>query len=495
MNTPRPLRQRLAALGTAIAFLSIWTTSAVPAAAQGRKRDAAAAMEAAGMVNFADLAESLRKTVVNIRISQKIPGTGGQLFFNGQPIDPNDPNIPDIFRHFFGDFGMQPPQERQGQGSGVIISPDGYIATNHHVVAGATTIKVVLLDETEYDGKVIGSDPKMDLALVKIEPKGKLEAANWGDSEAARVGDWAMAIGNPFGLTETVTVGIISAKGRIIGAGPYDDFIQTDASINPGNSGGPLFNTKGEVIGINTAISARGQGIGFAIPSNPARKILDQLKKSGSVIRGWLGVGIQQLTPELAESLGLPDTKGVIVSQVFEDSPAQKAGFEPQDVIVDYDGKPIRSVNDLPRLVADTPVGTKVKISVLRDGKRKTLDPVIAQQEGEEVAQAEGEQNPEWKGEQDNPLEKYGLRAQTLTPQMAREQRVAVKRGAFVTEIQRGGPADRAGLEPGDVIVEANRRGLSSARDLEQVIRLAKNGQVVIRFVRGDQYFFAVLKP
>ena len=265
---------------------------------------------------FSDLVDKRAPSVVNIQVVQKSEANG-QMYFHGQPVDPNDPNVPDLFRRFFEQFGApQQPPERRGQGSGVIISEDGYIATNHHVVDGATTITVILHDETELEGTVVGSDPKTDLALVKIDAGHKLAAAAWGDSEHLRVGDWVVAIGNPFGLSETVTAGIVSAKGRVIGAGPYDDFIQTDASINPGNSGGPLFDLDGQIVGINTAIVAQGQGIGFAIPSQMARQVLDQLRENGQVVRGWLGVGIQEVTKELAEGLGLPDTSGVLISQI-----------------------------------------------------------------------------------------------------------------------------------------------------------------------------------
>ncbi len=442
-------------------------------------------------VSFADLAERLRNTVVNIRTTQRMPG--GQLLFNGRPIDPNDPNLPENFRHFFAPFGDIPAPERQGQGSGVIISPDGYIATNHHVVQGATSISVVLLDETEYDGRVVGSDPKTDLALVKIDPKQPLAAADWGGSAALRVGDWVMAIGNPFGLAETVTAGIVSAKGRVIGAGPYDDFIQTDASINPGNSGGPLFNMKGQVVGINTAISAQGQGIGFAIPSDLARGVLDQIRKSGSVTRGWLGVGIQRLTKELADSLSLPEGKGVLVSQVYEGSPAQKAGFAAEDVIVQYDGNPVNDVSDLPRLVAATPVGKKVEVVVVRDGKRKTLQPVVAQLEEEGGARPEG---PETAPGGDRGITgKLGLKLRPLTPALAKKSGVSVRKGLYVQEVAQGSPAGRAGLEAGDVILDVNRRPVATPKEFAQMAREARNERILLRVARGESYLFVVIRP
>ena len=277
--------------------------------------------------------------------------------------------------------GFHPPFppggfRRQGAGSGFIIRQDGVILTNNHVVEDAKDITVILTDKREYSAKVIGRDPKTDLAVLKIVPKGDLPVAQLGDSDALRVGDWVIAIGNPFGLSNTVTVGIVSAKGRVIGAGPYDDFIQTDAAINPGNSGGPLFNSRGEVVGMNSAIfsqSGGNIGIGFAIPINVAKQLLPELETNGSVTRGWLGVSIQQLTPELARSLGLSEARGALVADVTSSGPAEKGGMKRGDVIVSYDGKKIEDSAALPALVAATPVGKTVPVEVVRTGKSKTL--------------------------------------------------------------------------------------------------------------------------
>ena len=302
------------------------------------------ALAAAQPPDFVSLAEQLKPAVVNI-------GTA-------KTVKPRTPSYPgpqgphgDMFEEFFERFfrnAPQSPRKERSLGSGFIISQDGYILTNDHVVDGADEIKVKLSDGREFTGEIRGLDPKLDLALIKIDAGEDLPVARLGDSEAIKVGEWVMAIGNPFGLEQTVTVGIVSAKGRVIGAGPYDDFIQTDASINPGNSGGPLFNMRGEVVGINTAIVAQGQGIGFAIPVNMAKQIIPQLRDEGRVTRGWLGVTVQALNKELADSFGLDSTHGALVNEVIEDSPADKAGLKRGDIIVEYDGTRVDELNDLP---------------------------------------------------------------------------------------------------------------------------------------------------
>ena len=288
--------------------------------------------------SFSELAKQAQPGVVNIRTVKTVKG-GGRVFrhFFGNPFNPQDP---------FHNFGPSPDErapdyKQRSLGSGFIIDRDGYIVTNNHVIEGADEIKVSLANDKEFDAEIVGRDPNTDLALIKIKGASDLVPLKLGDSDKLLVGSWVVAIGSPFGLEQTVTAGIVSAKGRVIGSGPYDDFIQTDASINPGNSGGPLLNMNGEVVGINTAIVAQGQGIGFAIPVNLARGIIEQLKAHGSVTRGWLGVGIQDLTPELAEYYGLKDKQGVLVAQVFEGDPADKAGIKAKDVIIEVDGKPI----------------------------------------------------------------------------------------------------------------------------------------------------------
>ena len=317
--------------------------------------------------SFAELADNLSPTVVNVKVTKIEKAT-----FHG-PQMPEGP-FGDFFGRFFKEMPQMPRNHRtQGAGSGVIISQDGYILTNNHVVEGAKEVTVTLADKKEYKAEVVGRDPKTDLAVLKIEVKKPLPAAALGDSEQLKVGDWVVAIGNPFGLNHTVTSGIVSAKGRVIGAGPYDDFIQTDASINPGNSGGPLFNMSGEVVGINTAIIPQGQGIGFAIPVNTAKPLIPQLVTKGEITRGYLGVNIQTITPELAKALNVEEREGALVADVISGSPADKGGIERGDIIIAYDGKGVKDSHHLPAMVAATPVDGKVTVTVLRDGKERQL--------------------------------------------------------------------------------------------------------------------------
>ncbi len=326
------------------------------------------------------LAEQLSPAVVNISIEQKAkqpserPFCGfRRLFRERQPFGA------DPFREFFDRyFSDAPPQARQSLGSGFIIHATGLILTNNHVIEEANKIKVTLQYEREFEARVIGRDPKTDLALIKVEANVALPTVPLGDSNALRIGEWVLAIGNPFGLSHTVTAGIVSAKGRVIGAGQYDDFIQTDASINPGNSGGPLFNTRGEVVGINTAIIAGGTGIGFATPVNLVKELVPQLHAQGVVTRGWLGVMIQKVTPELARAFDLPKAQGAIVADVVSDSPAAQGGLQQGDIITGFDGSDIQDMHELPRVVAKTEVGKNVEVRILRQGKVKTLSVTIA---------------------------------------------------------------------------------------------------------------------
>ncbi|MEJ2698685.1 MAG: Do family serine endopeptidase [Desulfuromonadales bacterium] len=309
------------------------------------------AVPAATVPDFVALAKELKPAVVNVSTSKVVKPKRPRL---PGPQSPDNDFFDQFFNRFFQGQPTVPRKERS-LGSGFIISPDGYILTNEHVVDGADEIKVRLDDGRSFTAVVKGQDQKLDIALLKIDAGGDLPVARLGDSDALQVGEWVMAIGNPFGLSETVTVGIVSAKGRVIGAGPYDNFIQTDASINPGNSGGPLFDSQGRVVGINSAIVSGGQGIGFAIPINAVKAILPQLKKTGHVVRGWLGVTIQPMTPQLAESFGLKEAKGALVSEVVKDSPAERAGIRRGDIIVSLQGKEVENVSDLPRLVAAIP--------------------------------------------------------------------------------------------------------------------------------------------
>src|SRR5512139_1930782 len=356
--------------------------------------------------NFSELAEKVRPGVVNIQVVKTIKNIGfGQ--FPRNPFGGHNP-----FEDFFGPFsGGNPPRgfEQKGVGSGVVISREGYILTNNHVVDEADQIKVKLADGKEYDARVVGRDSKTDLALIKIEGGSNLQPLKLGNSDELKVGRWVVAVGSPFGLEQTVTAGIVSAKGRVIGSGPYDNFIQTDASINPGNSGGPLINMKGEVVGINTAIIASGQGIGFAIPINMAKEIAPQLREKGHVTRGWLGVSIQEVTPELAKSFGLNEKKGALVAQVFSNSPAEKAGIEQGDVIVEFDGKEVADSKDLPRIVSATPVGKTVTIKLSRNGK--VLDRQVKVGEMEEKVEV---------AKAPSSHKSLGITVQNLTPEIAK---------------------------------------------------------------------------
>ncbi len=430
---------------------------------------------------FSQLAEKLKPAVVNISTTVVVKG---QPFFGGRPSPFGEQ---DPFREFWEKFfGGEMPRERETRslGSGFIINREGYIVTNNHVVENAKEIIVTLHNEKDYKAKVIGKDKKTDLALIKIEAEEDLPVASLGDSDKVGVGEWVLAIGNPFGLAETVTAGIVSAKGRVIGAGPYDDFIQTDASINPGNSGGPLFNFWGEVVGINTAIIAAGQGIGFAIPINMAKELLPQLKEKGRVTRGWLGVLIQRVTPQLAESFGLEEEKGALVSQVLKDGPAEKAGIKQGDVILEFDGKEIKEFGDLSRIVASTPVGKTVTIKVFRNGEVIPLQATVTEmEEPREVAKA--------------PSRKpFGLTVQNITPEIARSLGMEGEMGVVVTGVEPGSPGAKAGIRRGDVIQEVNRKSIKDADDFGQTVETIKDQEKVLFLIRREgSNLFIVVTP
>lgn len=432
--------------------------------------------------SFADLAEKVKPAVVNISTEKiiKIPGGPFRHFF-----DPDEP-FGDFFRWFFEDI---PDRElrQQSLGSGFIIDKDGYIITNNHVVEGADEIKVKLADNREFKARVIGRDPKTDIALIKITtPFKDLPVLPFGDSDKMRVGDWVLAIGNPFGLEHTVTKGIISATGRVIGAGPYDNFLQTDAPINPGNSGGPLINLNGEVIGINTAIIATGQGIGFAIPSNLAKTVISQLKEKGKVIRGWLGVSVQTITPEIATSLNLKEPKGALVNDVVSGSPADKAGIKRGDVIISYNGKSVDKMIDLPRMVAETPVGKEVEIKIIRDGKEYPLKAIIAEQKEGRLA---------FKGI--SIEERLGMRVHDITPELARQLRIRDRIGVVIIDIITGSPADEAGMQIGDIIKEVNRSPIRNLKEYESLIEkiIDVNRPILFLIKRGNQSLYISIRP
>ncbi len=439
---------------------------------------AAPAALGTAMPSFADLTEKLGPSVVNISTTkilktQRMPG-------GNMPFGPfgND----DFFRRFFGD---QPEREykQNSLGSGFIISADGYIFTNNHVVEKADKIKVKLSDGREYDGEVKGKDANTDIALIKIKPSTPLTAVTFGNSDQIRPGDWVFAIGNPFGLDHTVTAGIISAKGRVIGSGPYDNFLQTDVSINPGNSGGPLFNLKGEVIGINTAIVAHGQGIGFAIPINMAKTLLPDLKGKGYVTRGWLGVSAQDVTDDIARNLKLKESRGALVSEVFEGEPADKGGIKAGDVILGIGGNPVDDTRGLLMAVAGLPVGKKADIRIWRDGKEKNLPVVIAERkDGKRVAGA------------DRLSETFGMTVQEITPEMMKYFKLPVKTGVIITDVVSGGAADDAGLRPQDIILEINRQKITSLEDYAGILsRKTPDETYLFRIKRNGSFFFVTL--
>ncbi|MFH0996075.1 MAG: DegQ family serine endoprotease [Pseudomonadota bacterium] len=431
--------------------------------------------------NFSDIADQVRAGVVNIQVSKK--AVNAELpNFQGNPFGGRNP-----FGEFFGPFGGNPHERKQqGVGSGCIISRDGYILTNNHVVEGADQIKVKLADGKERDGRIIGRDPKTDLALVKIDGASDLKPLKLGDSDALKVGNWVVAVGSPFGLEQTVTAGIVSAKGRVIGSGPYDNFIQTDASINPGNSGGPLINMQGEVVGINTAIIASGQGIGFAIPINMAKEVAPQLQKKGRVTRGLLGVNIQDVTPNLAKSFGLKESKGALVAQVTSEGPAEKAGIEQGDVIVMLDGQMVADAKDLSRIVASTTVGKTVTVKVLRDGKEVAREVKVG--EMEEEGKTATANTPSHKS--------LGVAVQNLTPQIARELGLKGTAGVVVTEVEPGSAAAEATIRTGDVIREVNRKPVRDVDDFAQKIEKTKGQESVLLLIqRGQNTMFAAVTP
>jgi serine protease Do len=434
-----------------------------------------------GLPSFSELVNLVKPSIVNISTTTVIKGQTMQDRFMG-------PGQANPFKDFFGDeffdkfFGNSPRREfkQRSLGSGLIIDREGYILTNNHVIEKAQTIKVKLSDEKEYDATVVGRDPKTDIALIKINAKQPLPAATFGDSDKLSVGDWVVAIGNPFGLEHTVTAGIVSAKGRVIGAGPYDDFIQTDASINPGNSGGPLLNLKGEVVGLNTAIVSGGQGIGFAIPINVAKDMLPQLKTKGKVARGWMGVVIQKVTPEIAKNFGLTESDGALVADVLEQSPAEKAGIKRGDVIVVYNGKKIKDNDQLPRLVGATEIGKKVKVGLMRESKQIEVEIVIAELPEEGLRASK---KPE--------VEKdFGLIVQDITPEIAKHLNLKDKRGVIVTDVLPGSPAQDGDIRSGDIIKEIGRKPIRNVADFREAMKRVNIKEGVVILIRRDNTTF-----
>ncbi len=428
------------------------------------------APQVAGLPSLAPLVDSVKAAVVNVDVTSRVD--------RGEESGGAD----DPFEQFFG-RGRQRPQIRQGAGSGFVIDPRGYVLTNNHVVEGAFNIRVRFDDGRTLEAEVLGRDPLTDIALIKLKaPPANLAFLKLGDSDAMRVGDWVVAIGNPFGLASSVSAGILSAKAREIGATQYDDFLQTDAAINPGNSGGPLFNLKGEVIGMNTAIVSGGAGIGFAVPSNLAKALIPQLEKNGSVTRGYIGVKLQNLTPELAKALNVPQTSGALISEVTKNSPGDKAGLKGDDVVITLDGKKVESSSALSRTVALRPPGSAVTLGIIRNGKPQEVKVNLTSRPGEldRVGDARGPRSGSGKNQKDETnRQRIGLTLQSIDPRTA-EANGLPTRGAVITEVQPGSPADAAELAPGMVVTEAAGKKIASADDLSRLLKEAKPGSTIL---------------
>jgi serine protease Do len=447
----------------------------------------------AAQSNFVPVVKAVMPAVVNISTTRVVHGRDIQQmspFFN-------DP----FFRQFFGDQFPQgqpmPRDQRENSlGSGVIVDANGYIMTNNHVVDKADEIKVMLGDKREFIGKVVGTDPKTDIAVIRIKAK-DLPTVPWGDSDKLEVGEYVLAMGNPFGLNQTVTMGIVSAVGRAnVGIADYEDFIQTDAAINPGNSGGALVNTRGELMGINTAIFSRSggyMGVGFAVPSNMVRKVMQSLIDKGKVVRGWLGVSIQELTPELAKNFGVADAKGALVGEVVKDSPASRAGFIAGDVIVAMDGKSIDSPTSLRNRVADLAVGKDVTIRVIRDQKPAELKVKIAEQPAD-LEQADAGDSG---GQAGGNTALAGVEVQAITPDIARQLGIPGDSGGVVVSgVDAASPAAAAGVRRGDIIAEVNRAPVRKLGDYQRIVnKLGKKDNVLLLINRGGGKLFVLIKP
>ncbi len=441
--------------------------AALPASAQPRaepKTNSRAVLHALEEA-FTAVADRVTPSVVNV---SSVPKRGAS---SEEP--------PERFREFFGEefyerfFRQRPREEARASGSGVIVDPKGYILTNNHVIENAQDITVRLSDGRKFTAKLVGRDPKTDLAVLKVDAPGPLRAAELGDSDQLRVGQWAIAIGNPFGLDRTVTVGIISATARTrVGVTQYENFIQTDASINPGNSGGPLLNLDGKVIGVNTAIVAAGQGIGFSIPINQAKDVMRQLIAGGRVVRGWLGIAIQDITDELAATFGVKERQGVLVADVMAGGPAATAGLKPGDVIVELNGVPIKEVPELQRRVAGVAPGGVARLTVMRDKKPVRVSVRIGEMPGEEPVRAEAQDAEGW-----------GLSVEPLTGEAALRLNLPVTGGLLVGDVAAGSSADRAGLRHGDVIVEVGRQPVGDPAGFYQALASLKPGEQILVYV------------
>jgi serine protease Do len=434
--------------------------------------------------SLADLVDMVKPGVVNISTNTtvKVPGNPFSHFFGPDDQGPSS----DFFRRHWSEV---PDRElkRRSLGSGFIIDKEGYIVTNNHVVEKADEISVRVIGK-EYKARTIGRDPKTDLALIKLSaPVKDLQPLALGDSDKMRVGDWVIAIGNPFGLEETVTKGIISATGRVIGAGQYDNFLQTDAPINPGNSGGPLLNLKGEVIGITTAIVASGQGIGFAIPINTARLITSQLREKGAVTRGWVGLVLQSINPEMSQTLGLKETTGVLVTDVVPGGPADNAAIQRGDVITNFNGKEVKNPSDLSRLVAETPIGRTVTARVQRKGTQQDVALKVAEMPGESVAPAARTQ----------ARIDLGMNVDQILEKYQRQFQLRDRTGVVVVSVASGGAAEQAGIQAGDIVKEMNRFSVRNLNDYRTIIRQVKSGAPLLLLIKraGNTFYVAMSVP
>jgi serine protease Do len=470
--------------------------------ALGPSLEGAAAQGLEQLPSVANLVERLSPAVVDISTTQKVDNSGANL-----QLPELSPDMP--FRDLFEEWlkrqrpgqgeGRPEPRTVTSLGSGFVIDPAGTIVTNNHVVEQAESIEVNFSDGMKLKAELVGRDPKTDLAVLKVKPEQPLAAVSFGNSDKLRVGDWVLAIGNPFGLGGSVSLGIVSARNRDINAGPYDDFIQTDAAINKGNSGGPLFDLTGEVMGVNTAIyspSGGSVGIGFAVPAVTARGVVDQLLQFGETRRGWLGVRIQSVTDDLAEGLDLGKVHGALVAEVTPSGPAEKAGIQARDVVVEFDGRPVKEMKDLPRIVAETPIGRKVKVKVIRDGKPVELTAEVGRlEDGEKLVAAQGPA-----GLETNESKTLGMRLSILSDEQRRKFNIdADIKGVVVTEVDPGGPAAEKRIEPGDVITEAGRKPVTNPGDIPAQVKDAENSKktsVLLYIAKGgkqsDMRFIAV---
>ncbi|HVI88559.1 MAG TPA: DegQ family serine endoprotease [Dongiaceae bacterium] len=465
-------------------LMTVFCLAAVPQLAQARSAPE----------SFADLADKSLPAVVNVATTQTITA------------DSQMQDLDEMFKDFLDKRqGAKPrPRKATSLGSGFIIDPSGYIVTNNHVVENADEIMVVMHDDTELKAKLIGRDAKTDLALLKVDAGKPLPYVKWGDSGAMRIGDWVLAIGNPFGLGGSVTAGIVSARQRDINAGPYDDFIQTDASINRGNSGGPMFNMDGEVVGINSAIfspSGGSVGIGFAIPSNLAKPVIEQIKQFGHPRRGWLGVRIQSISPDLAEGLKLPSDKGALVAGVTKDGPADKAGIRQGDVVLKFDGKEVTQMRGLPRMVAETAFGKNVDVIIWRKGQQVTIPVMLGEldEKADDQASDQSSDNGDQQqpSEQGSKLKALGLDLSSITDKQRKDfdldKGVA---GVVVVDVDPDGPAAEKDLRPGDVIVEVDQKAVETPKDIAARVKVAQdNGYRVVTLLinrKGDEQWVAI---